>query len=51
MPNTLMTNPPQFPMITRLGSTGHYLLNYGLNSQSDSYEYASSINTQQLLKV
>lgn len=50
MPNTTMKNPPELPMVTKLG-TITYELNYGLNSSSSTTLLYNPTEPQQLLKV
>lgn len=51
IPNTLLQSPPEFPMITKLGSSQRYALNYGLSNGNQQTIITSSIVNQNLLKV
>ena len=48
VPNTLMKNPPLWPMITKAGSD--YILNYGINSPAEEQTISTS-SSYQLFKA
>ena len=49
IPNTSMSNPPQYPLITKIDG-GNYIINYGIGTSTSQSQSMSSVSNIKLLK-